>query len=192
LFVGYTFLVVDSHDAFEVATGWQSHNLEVGLRWEPAVKLSGKLQVGYSLTRFETGEQLSDYIVDTDLTYRLSEVLSLKIAGARYQGVSAIAAKEFGDYYVSTSGRFSSEYRAWEHLAVTLGITYENRTFYQEGSLATEQQTNWPLSAGLSVKYTPREWCSISAGYWHTQTTSTIPSNENVTDYVEVKLSVAL
>lgn len=192
LYIGYTFLDLDNNDSPEVATGWQSHQLEVGLRWEPTFKLSGKLQGGYSLTRYEDSEQISDLIVDTDLTYRMSEVLSLKIVGARQQGVSTSAAREFGDYYISTAGRFYAEYSAWESLEVTMGVTYENRTFSQEGSSASERQTKKPLGAGLSVKYTPREWFSITLGYWHSQTTATLAADEHVEDIVDLKLTFAL
>lgn len=192
LFLGYTYLVVDAQDTPEIATGWQSHHLEIGVRWEPTFKLAGKLQGGYSLTRFESGEQVSDYIVDTDLTYRLSEALSLKLAAARKLGMSASAAREYGDYYVSTSGRFYADYQARESLVVTLGITYENRTFSLEDPTAVEQRTSRPFGAGLSVKYTPREWCSITLGYWHSQTTATLAADEHVEDIVDLKLTFAL
>lgn len=192
LFVGYTYLVVDAKDAPDVATGWRSHHVEVGLRWEPTFKLSGKLQGGYSLTDFEAGEDVRDYIVDTDLTYRVSEALSLKLAAARKLGVSASAAREFGDYYVSTSGRFSADYRPRESLTVTLGISYENRTFSQEDPTDTEQRTSKPFGAGLGVKYTPRDWCSISLAYWHSQTTATLATDEHVENIVDFKLSFSI
>lgn len=192
LFVGYTYLVVDAQDAPDVATGWQSHHLEVGLRWEPTFKLSGKLQGGYSLTRFDGGEETSDYIVDTDLTYRVSEALSLKLAAARKLGVSTSAAREFGDYYVSTGGRFSADYHARESFVVTLGISYENRTFSQEDPTATEQRTTRPFGAGLVVKYTPREWFSISLGYWHSQTTATLATDEHTENIFDFKLTFSI
>lgn len=192
LFVGYTFVIVDAQAEPGVATGWQSHHLEIGIRWEPTYKLSGRLQGGYSLTSFEAGERVSDYIVDTDLTYRLSEGLSLKIAAARKLGVSASAAREFGDFYVSTSGSLSADYHVWERLAVTLGVTYENRTFAQEDPAATEKRTTKPLGAGLSVRYTPREWCSIAVGYWYSQTTATLAADEHQENIVDIKLSFAL
>lgn len=192
LFVGYTYLVVDARDAPEVDTGWQSHHVEAGIRWEPTFRLSGKLQGGYSLTSFEAGEEVSDYIVDTDLTYRVSEGLSLKLAVARKLGVSASAAREFGDYYVSTSGRFTADYHARESFVVTLGVSYENRTFSREDPTDPEQRTTKPFGAGLGVKYTPREWFSVALGYWHSQTTATLPVDEHEENIVDFRLSFSI
>lgn len=192
LFVGYTYLVVDARDAPELDTGWRSHHVEAGIRWEPTFRLSGKLQGGYSLTSFEAGEEVSDYIVDTDLTYHVSEALSLKLAAARKLGVSASAAREFGDYYVSTSGRFTADYHARESFVVTLGISYENRTFSREDPADPEQRTTKPFGAGLGVKYTPREWFSVTLGYWHSQTTATLPADEHEENIVDFRLSFSI
>lgn len=204
VFLGYTYLVLDADDddvsgddaaadaAAATPTGWRSHNLEIGLRWEPTHKLSGKLQGGYGITRFEQGEELTDLIVDTDLVYRVSEILSLKLAGTRQLGVSTSAARDFGDYYVSTAGRFFAVYRPWESFQATLGLSYENRTFTREGPAAGGTEARKPFGAGLSLKYAPRSWFSASAGYWHTRSASSIPTEEYAADIVEIRLTFSL
>lgn len=192
LFVGYTFLDLENNDDPGVSTGWQSHRLEVGLRWAPAVKLSGRLQAGYDLTNFNDGRALNDLAVDTDLVYRLSEVLSLKIAGARQLAVSTSAARESGDYHVSTAARFSADYRPWESLGATLGVSYERKKFAPEAAAAPARRTDQLLGGAISLEYAPREWFGLRAGYRHARNISPLPAEEYSANILEMGLSLAL
>ena len=164
LLLEYSFFHQNNNDLGELSTDMDTHTVFVGAQWEPTAKLSGTLKVGYTQTDLEEVNDFSGFATDTELTYRFSDITSVKLSANRMLSRSTRAGRETGSYYVSTGGTLSATHHRWDPLTVTLDFSYTNYDFRQQGPLEEDREDDL-FRAGLSAEYLVTDWLSVDLSY---------------------------
>jgi hypothetical protein len=190
-FIEYTFYHQDNNDLFAPSTDMNVQFLLIGTQWEPTAKLSGYLKGGYYQAKLENGDDSSGLAVDTNVAYQVSDSTQLRLTLFRRLVKSMRAARETGDYYVSTGGDFSVSYRRWEPLTMTMNVSYQNNKFKQK-TLLDEHRTDNYYSAGINLKYSPRDWLSFGLTYQYRVNNTNFNAAEFRENRIQASVSFAL
>ena len=165
-FVEYTYYHQDNNDIISSSLDFNTHLLLVGVQWEPAAKLSGFLKAGYYISKFDNGEDSSGSAIDADVIYRFSDATHFKINAFRRLASSTRAARDTGDFYVSTGGSMSVSNSRWDPLMMSLDITYRENKFEQK-DISGETREDDFFGIGIRAKYAPRDWLSFGITYYY-------------------------
>lgn len=160
----YTFYHQDNNDVIGSSTDFNTNIFLIGAQWEPTAKLSGFFKGGYYKSEFKNGEGSSGLAMDVDLIYRFSDVTHFKVNAFRRLATSTRAARDTGDFYVSTGGYISVFYFRWDPLMMNIDLTYRNNKFEQEDVLRENRKDDF-FGIGIRVKYSPRKWLSFGLTY---------------------------
>ena len=164
LLLEYSFFHQDNNDLDEPSTDMDTHTVYVGVRWDPTAKLSGTLKMGYTQTDLEEVDDFSGFAMNTDLTYRFSEITTFKISANRMLSRSTGAERETGSYFISTGGTLSVTYHRWEPLTARLDFSYTNNDYQQQGLPEGDREDDL-FRLGLIAEYSITHWLSISLSY---------------------------
>ena len=162
--IEYTFYHQDNNDIISPSTDFDTHILLIGAQWEPSEKLSGFFKAGYYLSKFDNGEDSSGSAMDADIIYRFSEVTHFKVNAFRRLASSTRAARDTGDFYVSTGGSMSVSYRRWDPLTMSSELTYRNNKLKHKDILAVDRKDDF-FDIDIKAKYSPRNWISFGLTY---------------------------
>jgi polysaccharide biosynthesis protein VpsM len=187
LLIEYTFYHQDNNDIMGSSTDFNTHILLIGAQWEPTAKLSGFLKAGYYASEFENDEDSSGLAIDADVIYRFSDVTHFKVNAFRRLATSTRAARDTGDFYVSTGGSMSVSYRRWDPLTVSMDLTYRNNKYEQKDILGEDRKDDL-FGIGMRAKYSPRNWLSFVLTY-HYEVNDT---NFDPADYRENRVQASI
>jgi len=189
--IEYTFYHQNNNNLSKPFRDMDTNIFLVGMQWEPAAKLSGYLKGGYYQTELKNGDNSSGLSIDTNVAYRLTEATRISLLLFRRVVQSTRAARETGDYYISTGGDFSASYRRWEPLTMTMNVSYQNNKFKQK-ILLDENRTDNYYSAGINAKYSPRDWLSFGLTYQYRVNNTNFNAAEYRENRIQASVSFAL
>jgi len=187
----YTYYFQNNNDLSGPSTDMNSHIIYLGSQWDPTAKLSGTLKMGYYLTKLEAGDNSDGFAMEADLTYRFSEITQFKAIAFRRLVRSSIAARETGDFYVSTGGSLSAYYSKWDPLNLRMGFFYTGNRFSQGDTQFSERKDSF-YSAAIEAKHAFRERLVFLLRYEYRLNNSNISAFEYSENRGEARISFAL
>ena len=190
--IEYTFYHQNNNDLSNPSTDMDTNIFLVGVQSEPTAKLSGYLKGGYYRTKLKNGDDSSGLAVDTNVAYRLTEPMRISLTLFRRLVQSTRAARETGDYYVSTGGTVLISYLRWDPFTLTIDASYQNNEYKQELSFLDEHRTDNYYNAGIHIKYSPRDWLSFGLGYYYRRNDTNYVPDQYREDRIQAKVSLAL
>jgi hypothetical protein len=190
--IEYTFYHYDGNDFLDRSTDMDTSIFLIGAQWEPTAKLSGYLKGGYYKSELENGDDSSGFAMDTNVTYRLTDPARISLTLFRRVVQSTRAARETGDYYVSTGGTVLITYLGLDPFTLTIDATYQNNEFEQELSLPDEDRTDNYYRAGIHIKYSPRDWLSFGLGYSYRRNNTDFEPDEYRENRIQADVSLAM
>ncbi len=194
LLVEYVFSYQDNKELEDIESKDANINtVFVGARWDPTAKLSGALKVGYTSSDFND-ENLSDaagYAMDTDLTYKFTDITSFRLTAFRDIRITTRSAREDGRYFINTGGGLSITYRRWEPLSISARLFYRNKDFQFQREDREDREDDF-YSGDLRTTYRFKDWLSSSIGYRYRRNDSDIDSEEYRENLVDVRLTFSI
>jgi len=175
-----------------VAPRMDSQTILAGIQWRPTAKLSGHLKGGYYFAKLDGSTDSRGFGTDTDVAYQASDVAQLSLSAFRRPVRSTIADRETGAFYVSAGGNLSVSYNRWSPLTLTLNAAYINNHFEQNSILPGAERRDILESAGLIVKYSPRDWLTFNINYQYRKNDSDISAYTYRDNRTEASLSLAI
>lgn len=193
LLLQYRYVDQDNNDQGSVNTDFQSHTVFVGGRWQPAMKLSGALRVGYTQAKFDEpdADDFGSYAIDTDIVYAFSKITRFAFTAEREIRHPTRSARESGDYNVFTSVGLIITHRRWERIITRLTFLYRNRDYKDIRSTTSIREDDY-YRAGLSVEYAMRRWISLTMGYRYQQNNSDIATEEYSENVVNLGITFSI
>ncbi len=164
----------------------------VGVRWDPTAKLSGHLEAGHYSTRLGQGDKSGGFDMDMDLAYKMSDFTRVNVSAFRSVVRSTIAARETGEFYVSTGGTVLASYGRWEPITMTADVTYVNNKFTQTGTLAGGERVDDFFAAGLGAKYSLTDALSVLVSFKYKVNDSNYDAYGYRENRVEARLTLAI
>ena len=191
LIVSYTYNHQDNNDISGTSNGMDTHIILAGAQWKPTSRLSGRIQAGYYQTSLENEIDSNGFAMDTDLTYRLSDFIQLKAAAFRKAVRSTAAARETGDFYISTGGSFLASYRRWEPLIMSVSLAFMNNKFEQQAGQINVNRKDDLYSISTNAEYFFTDRLSSIVSYHYRNNDSNFINESYKENRVEAKLAFA-
>lgn len=180
LLLQYRFVRQDNEDLDGVDRDWIAHSVFTGAYWRGTSKMSGAFRIGYTAADFEDEgiDDVSGLGADVDVTYRYSEITSIRLLGERSIQPVTTSRRETGNYYELTSAGISLIHRKWER--ITTELRY--RFYYREFNVTEDlERVDEEHVAGVTIRYDFRNWIGLSLGYQFENT----DSDDDELDYTE-------
>ena len=143
----------------------------VGARWTPETRLSGNLRVGYQQTDYEGIQDVDSFVVDTTLSYKLTDMTTADLIVNRKLVDSETVENETGNNYTFMTWGGRLRYRYSEALDFSLLLRYLDKS-YDNGRNDEIYNTRFTLNYELN------RWVAFSMGYRYTQRDSTEEGRE--------------
>jgi hypothetical protein len=167
-----------------LSTDSKSYSVLIGGRWKPETQLSGTLRVGWLKEDFEELQNYQGVAIDTDLSYRLTEITRLQLTANRDVKRSTRAERETKNYYISTFGGISSISNFSDTLYLTLFYEYKKNNYKGVDREDKKYQT------GLRLKYSLGKTLSFFSTYRHRRTDSTLSTVEYKENRIKIGISL--
>jgi hypothetical protein len=161
--VEYSYQHVDNKNP-SVFPDMDTHSFLAGTEWRAGARLTGYLKVGYYLTSLDNGEQSRGFDTDTDVEYAASDFIKIEASAFRSPVRSIRAARETGDFYISTGGSLAASYTGWDPITAKLDLLFTNKRFYGAITEGGERTDDF-LACGLLFRYSFRQLLIFSLGY---------------------------
>jgi hypothetical protein len=190
--IEYTFYHQDNNDLSGPSTDFDTHIFLLGAKWDPETKLSGYFKADYYQTKLDNGDKSGGFAMDTDMAYHFSESTKLEMAGFRRLVRSTRAARESGDFYISTGGNLSISNRLIDPLTISMNLSYINNKFNQTDILPLEKRKDNFLSTGLNMKYVIKDWISVMLIYQYRANESNIDIENYKENKAEFRLTLTI
>lgn len=184
LLLEYRFTDQKNQTFDQFSRNFKTNSVFVGARWRGAPRLNGTLRFGYYRSDLEADEfgDSTGFAMDTDLSYRFSDITFFTLTAFRYLNSTTRAERQTGNYYVSEGGTFSIKHHYWERIILTADFRY-SRDDYQD----TNRLDNY-YRFGARAKYLFRDWLSLSLRYRYRRR----DSNLAAVDYNENRIQAVL
>jgi hypothetical protein len=180
LLLQYRYINQDNEILDDVDRDWVSHSVFTGAYWRGTGRMSGAFRVGYTAADFkdEGIDDISGFGADVDMTYRYSEITSIRLMGERSVQPVTTSERERGNYYVLSSAGIRFIHRKWDRITTELGYRYNHRKF---NISETQDRVDEEHVAGVTIRYDFRRWIGFSLGYQFEDNNS----DDDASDYTE-------
>jgi len=183
----YSYSCQNNKDIAGPSTDMDSHVVLIGAQWDPLKKLYGHIKSGYYMVNSKSDIRSSGFAMDTDIGYRLTDIILLKLVAYRRAVTSIRAARESGAYYISTGGGLKVSYTGLNALVVTVNTLYKNNQFKQFSSDTDSKRKDNYFDVGLTVKYTVQKWFSFITNYHYRANNSTVDEEDYTENRIEAE-----
>jgi len=183
----YRYIINDRSDLAGSARDSRSNAVYVGARWTPETRLSGNLRIGYQNTDYEGIRDVDSLVVDTALSYRLTEMTTLQLRVNRRLVDSTTVENEVGYNYTFTTWEGNIRYRYSEPLQLSLRLGYQDKEYDE-----TNPRNDDIYNTRIGIDYTLNRWVEFSLSYQYRERKSdelTEEYKEN-SGYFGVRLSL--
>lgn len=167
-----------------------TNSLFAGARWKPGAHLSGILRFGYAHSAFEDTDDFNGFVMDSELTYQLTDATQFRLTLTRLVNTSTRAERETGFYYVGTGGTLSATYTRLDPLTLMLEVGYMNRA-YDQYSFEGDREDNY-YRAGFTARYELFQWAAISLEYNYRRNDTDYLPAEYTENRVELRMKFSL
>ena len=155
-------------------TDMDTYTIYTGVKWAPTSKLSGTLKAGYTKTHFKELNDFDGTAIDTDITYKYSEITHFNLRLFKTLIRSTRGARETGEYFISRGGGLSCIYTRWEPLTFTVDLGYNVKDFRE----TTADRKDKLYTLGLKTDYKYRQWLSWTLQYRYRKNSSNITTEQ--------------
>jgi hypothetical protein len=190
--IEYTFSHQDNKQITDPFRDMNVQMLLIGVQWRPSGKLTGFFKPGYFQAKSQGGNNSNGFAMNVNMTYQATDVMQFKINASRNPVKSTMANRETGNYFISTVGNISADYKGWAPVMVNATVLYRNNNFKQQDIIPGPRRTDNYFSTGLSARYSISNWLSFSASYHYNRNNSNLESEIYKENRGEVCLSYVL
>ncbi|MFH2066636.1 MAG: outer membrane beta-barrel protein [Pseudomonadota bacterium] len=183
----YRYTINDRDDSFGAARDSRSNAVYVGARWTPETRLSGNLRIGYQNTDYEGIRDVDSLVVNTALSYRLTEMTTLQLRVNRTLEDSTTVENEVGYNYTFTTWEGNIHYRYSDPLKFSFRLRYQDKEYDE-----TNPRNDDIYNTRIGIDYTLNRWVDFSLSYQYKENKSdslTEEYKEN-SGYFGVRLSL--
>jgi hypothetical protein len=187
----YSYFFQNSKDRSGLVADLGSHVVFIGAQWDPSKKLYGHIKSGYYQIHSKSLRS-SGLAMDTDIGYRLTDIILLNLVGYRRAVTSTRTARESGAYYISTGGGLKVSYSGLQTLVLTATVQYKKNKFKQPGAEPGPTRQDDYFDLGVGMAYNIREWCSFITNYHYRVNNSSVDEESFRENMIEAQLRFAL
>jgi hypothetical protein len=188
----YSYFFQNNKDRSGPFTDLDAHVVLLGAQWDPSKKLYGHIKTGYYQIHAKSDLRSSGLAMDTDIGYRVTDIILLNLVGYRRAVTSTRTARESGEYYISTGGGLKVSYSGIQRLMLTLNAQYKKNHFKQPGSEPGPMRKDNYFDLGVGATYDIQKWCSFLANYHYRVNNSSIDEESFKEKRIEAQLRFAL
>jgi len=191
LITEYSYFYQNNKDSEGSSADLDSYVVLIGAQWDPSKKLYGHLKSGYYRVNSKSDIRSSGFAMDTDIGFRLTDIILLNLIVYRRVVTSVRAARESGEYYISTGGGLNVSYSGFNALVFTVNTLYKNNHFKQLISESDPKRKDDYFDVGLTVKYAIQKWFSFITNYHYRVNNSTADEEDYTENRIEAQLRFA-
>jgi Putative beta-barrel porin 2 len=152
----------------------RSNAIYIGARWTPETRLSGNLRIGYQYTDYDDIDDVSLIVVDTSLSYKLSDMTTVRLNAIRKLQDSVRAdIREVGNNYTFSILEGHFLYRFSDPLKLSLRLSYEKKDY----DIEEEREDNL-YGTRLEMDYSINRWFDLRLSYSYRINASTLETFE--------------
>ena len=179
--IEYDRLDQNNKDVFTISTDYIAHRILAGFtRTSDTAKLQGSFKIGYLFVDMEAGDNLSEWSIDSDLKYRLTNFISLFWKASRIVAPAIRADRDSGDYSLTTRFSFRARYQRNNKFSSEISFAYINKKYKFASNNKTVREDD-AYKFRTALYYYPRRWITVSLEYSYYQN----DSDYKTTDYKE-------
>ena len=181
-------------DAYNSDYKW--NRVSAGLTWDPGAKLSGELNVGYQMLKYNNEyadaaqtlrrEDKNTWTAATSINFQAtaSTDLAMNISRAvRNSGSDNI------EQFTDTGIGFNFKQKLLTKLSLIGGVTY-SKNEYNTLAPAGDPRTDDNYSANVSLKYDIQDWIGVGVGYNYSRKNSNAELNEYIDNQFMASLRI--
>jgi len=162
------------HAEYSPSNNSRSNAIYVWARWTPETRLSGNLRIGYQQTDYDEIDDVSTIVADTALSYRLSDMTTLRLKAIRKLKDSVRAdIRETGNNYTFTIWEGYVSYKYSDPLKLSLRLRYEKKDYEGE-----EERDDNLYSTRMAMDYSFNRWVAVSLAHRYRVNMSTLETVE--------------
>jgi hypothetical protein len=168
-----------------------SHVVFIGAQWDPSKKLYGHIKSGYYQIHSKSLRS-SGIAMDTDIGYRLTDIILLNLVGYRRAVTSTRTARESGAYYISTGAGLKVSYSGLQPLMLTANAQFKKNQFKQPGAEPGQTRKDDYFDLGVSATYDIQKWCSFITNYHYRVNNSSLDEESFTENRIEAQFRFTL
>jgi len=147
-----------------------NHTVSVGLELGENLPVHGRVQVGVSRKDFGDWreEDVHTWVFESDLTWDVTEKLSLCAAGGRgiEETQMSAANDNSGRTFITTTVELGAEYQLSDQWTFSAGASVTKDRYKQRGEFP-HHRVDWLPGVTVGIAYQPAEWVKTELTYEH-------------------------
>jgi hypothetical protein len=187
----YSYFYQNNKDRSGPFKDLDAHVVLLGAQWDSSKKLHGHIKAGYYVVNSTSDTRSSGFAMDTDIGYRLTDVIVLNLVAYRRAVTSTRTARESGEYYISTGGGLKFSYSGLQALMLSANAQYKNNQFTQSSSEPGPTRKDDYFDLGVSATYDIQKWYSFITNYHYRVNNSSVDEETFTENRIEAQFRFA-
>jgi hypothetical protein len=188
----YSYFYQNNQDNAGSDADLYSHIVLLGAQWDPSKRFYGHLKSGFYWVNSKSDIRSNGFAMDTDIGFRPTDIILLNLIAYRRAVTSVRAARESGEYYISTGGGLKVSYSGFNAIVITINTLYRNNRFQQFSAERDPKRKDDYFDAGIMLKYDVQKWFSFMTSYHYRVNDSTIDGEDYSENRIEAQFGFAL